>query len=300
MREAHDIAAVERRGGRLRPLVRVLRLEQWSKNLLVFVAPFLGHRLQADVLGRAALAFLAFGLVASATYVLNDLADAGADRQHARKRHRPIASGAVSTRAAWTIAPVLLAAGVALAFLLPPSFRILLLAYFLATVSYSAWLKRVVFADVLVLAAFYTARLFAGSFATGVPVSEWLATFSLFLFLSLALMKRASEILATPGDIVGRGYRKDDHDVVLAMGTGSAYLSVLVLALYVSSADVRRLYAHPQWLWALCPLVLYWTSRLWIRARRGLVHGDPLAAAIADPVTWGVAAVGAAVILAAR
>lgn len=281
-------------------LVRLLRLEQWSKNLLVFVAPFLGHRLELAVLARAALAFLAFGLVASATYVLNDAVDVEADRQHARKRFRPIASGAVPVRVAYALVPALLAGGAALAFLLPPAFRVLLLAYLLATVVYSAWLKRLVFADVLVLASFYTARLFAGSFATGVPVSEWLATFSMFLFLSLALMKRSTEILATTGEIAGRGYRADDHDVVLAMGTGSAYLSVLVLALYVSSDTVRTLYAHPHWLWALCPLVLYWTSRLWIRARRGLVHGDPLAHALADPVTWAIAAVGAAVILAAK
>jgi 4-hydroxybenzoate polyprenyltransferase len=294
------MVALERRQGPLRLLVRVLRLEQWSKNLLVFVPPFLGHRLDAAVLGRAVLAFLAFGVVASATYVLNDAVDMDHDRHHPRKRFRPIASGAIPMRVVYALAPVLLAVGAVLSFLLPPAFRVLLLAYFLATVTYSAWLKRIVFADVLVLAAFYTARLFAGSFATGVPVSEWLATFSMFLFLSLALVKRATELLATRGELAGRGYRPEDHDVIVAMGTGSAYLSVLVLALYVSSADVRRLYAHPQWLWGLCPLVLYWTSRLWIRARRGLVHGDPLAHSIADPVTWAIAALGAALILAAK
>jgi 4-hydroxybenzoate polyprenyltransferase len=278
-------------------LVRAVRLHQWSKNLLVFVPLLAAHRLhEGEALARVGLAFLSFGLVASALYVVNDLVDLESDRAHPRKRLRPFASGALPARAGVVLAPVLLAAGAGVGSTLPPAFRATLAGYFVATLLYSLALKRVEVLDVLVLAGLYTLRIYAGSFAAGAPVSQWLASFSLFFFLSLALAKRATELGRTAGRLPGRAYVADDLVVMSVMGVVSGYLSVLVLALYVNSPDVTRLYARPAWLWGLCVLVLYWVSRVWLRAWRGSLHEDPVVFAIRDPVSWAVALAAAAVI----
>jgi 4-hydroxybenzoate polyprenyltransferase len=283
---------------RLRDAVRALRLHQWSKNVLVFLPLLAAHKaLEPELLFRTLLAFLAFGLVASGHYVLNDLLDLEADRRHARKRNRPFASGALPASAGVALVPALLAAGVAVALLLPRGFQAVLAGYLAATSAYSLALKRVVILDVLLLAGLYTSRMFAGAFAADVPVSEWLASFSMFLFLSLALLKRASEIVETAQALHGRGYLASDREPIFGMGVASGYLAVLVLALYVSSNEVRLLYSHPGWLWALCPLVLYWVSRLWIRAHRGEVRDDPVLFALRDPASWLVAALGATILL---
>ncbi|HET7824689.1 MAG TPA: hypothetical protein VFK90_05125 [Anaeromyxobacter sp.] len=189
------------------------------------------------------------------------------------------------------------AAALLLALALPWRFGLLLAGYVAASVAYSLALKRRLILDVLWLAGLYTARIFGGSFASGVPVSEWLATFAMFLFLSLAFLKRASELHHAPSALPRRGYTPDDREAVLAMGTSAGYLSTLVLALYVSSREVRRLYRHPEWLWGLCPLVLYWLSMLWIQARRGNVRGDPLLHALRYPATWAVVAAAAALVI---
>ncbi len=274
--------------------LRALRPHQWAKNLLVFLPLVGAHRLgDRAALQDALLAFVAFDLVASAAYVVNDLRDVEADRAHPEKRHRPFAAGALAPWHGAALVGLLLAGAAALAALLPGTFALLLAGYLVASLAYSFGLKRQVALDVLLLAGLYTARMFAGGFATGVPVSEWLASFAMFLFLSLAFAKRASELVRSERALPGRGYRPEDAQVVFSMGIAAGYLSVLVLALYVSSQDVRRLYARPAWLWGLCPLLLYWVSRLWVRARRGEVHHDPLIFALRDPVTWAVGAVGA-------
>jgi 4-hydroxybenzoate polyprenyltransferase len=274
--------------------IRAIRPHQWTKNLLVFLPLVGAHRLgDAATVGTSLLAFIAFDLVASAAYVVNDLRDLEADRAHPEKRRRPFASGELAPWQGTALVALLLAGGAAIAALLPGSFSLLLAGYLAASLAYSFGLKRQVALDVLLLAGLYTARMFAGGFASGVPVSEWLASFAMFLFLSLAFAKRASELVHAEHALPGRGYRPEDAPVVFNMGIAAGYLSVLVLALYVSSHDVRRLYARPAWLWALCPLLLYWVSRLWVRARRGEIHQDPLVFALRDPVTWAVGAVGA-------
>jgi 4-hydroxybenzoate polyprenyltransferase len=168
--------------------------------------------------------------------------------------------------------------------------------YWFTTLAYSLRLKRAAILDVLVLAGLYTVRIYAGAFAASVLVSEWLASFSLFFFLSLALLKRASELTRASGVVPGRGYGPDDRVPISAMGIASGYMSVLVLALYVTSQDVRRLYSHPAWLWMLCVLVLYWISRMWLLAWRGEVDDDPVVFAIRDRASWVVAAMGAVVV----
>jgi 4-hydroxybenzoate polyprenyltransferase len=278
-------------------LLRVLRLHQWSKNLLLFLPLLAAHRAGDRAgLARVALAFLSFGLVASSVYVLNDVLDVESDRRHPRKRKRPFASGALGLGAGFALVPGLLAAGAGVALLLPPMFGAVLAAYWLTTLAYSLRLKRMPVLDVLVLAGLYTARIYAGAFAGGVPVSEWLASFSLFFFLSLAMLKRASELAGAAEAVPGRGYAAGDRIPIAAMGIASGYVSVLVLALYVTSQDVRRLYSHPAWLWMLCVLVLYWISRMWLLAWRGEVDDDPVVFAIRDGTSWGVAVLGALVI----
>jgi 4-hydroxybenzoate polyprenyltransferase len=285
------------RRSRVAAVLHALRLHHWVKNLLVFVPLLLAHRAgEPGLLADALVAFLAFGCVASTVYVLTDLVDREADRQHPRKRRRPFAAGELSVPAGALLAALGLAAGAALAATLPPNFRLLLAAYAGTSFMYSLWLKRVVVLDVLVLAGLYALRVLGGAAATGVPASEWLLSFAMFVFLSLALLKRASELVATTEDLPGRGYRAVDRESVFSLGAASGYLSVLVLALYVASDDVRRLYAHPERLWLLCPLLLYWVSRLWIEARRGNVSDDPVVHAVKDPVSYVVLALGAGVV----
>lgn len=283
--------------------LRALRLHHWAKNALVLVPLAAAHRLdEPALLLRASLAFLSFGLVASAVYVLNDLADVEADRRHPRKRTRPFASGALPPWAGAALAPALLLAGAGVAAVLPPEFQVVIGAYFALTTAYSLALKREPVLDVVVLAALHTARLFAGAAAAEIEVSEWLASFSMFLFLSLALLKRASELVQGEPDaraaLPGRGWVGADRDAVFSLGAASGYVAVLVLALYLSSGEVFVLYAHPRRLWLLCPLLLYWVSRMWVKARRGAIHDDPLVHAFRDPASYAVAAVGALVVFA--
>jgi 4-hydroxybenzoate polyprenyltransferase len=279
------------------PVLRVLRLHQWAKNLLVFLPLLAAHRVgEPGALRRVLLAFVSFGLVASSVYVLNDVLDVESDRKHPRKKERPFASGALGLGAGFALVPGLLAAGAGLALLLPPMYGVALATYWFATLAYSVSLKKVAILDVLVLAGLYVARIYAGAFAAGVPVSEWLASFSLFFFFSLAVLKRAAEIGKRGEALPGRGYHGEDQAPVAMMGIASGYVSVLVLALYVNHPDVTRLYAHPAWLWGLCVLVLYWVSRVWLLAWRGEMNDDPVVFAIRDPVSWGVAVLGAAVI----
>jgi 4-hydroxybenzoate polyprenyltransferase len=280
--------------------VRALRLHHWAKNALVLVPLAAAHRVaEPGLLARVAVAFLAFGLVASSVYVLNDLLDVEADRRHPRKRHRPFASGALPGWYGAAIVPLLLILAALVASTLPAPFQLVLAAYLGLTAAYSFGLKRQPVLDVCVLAALYTARLFAGGAATGIEVSQWLATFAGFLFLSLAFLKRASELVqGDPASLPGRGYVSIDREAVFSLGAASGYAAVVVLGLYLSSDEVLTLYAHPGWLWALPPLLLYWVSRMWVKARRGAVHDDPLVHAFKDPASWAVAAAGAIAVLA--
>ncbi len=278
---------------RARAALRSLRPHQWVKNALVFLPPLLAHSVQPALWLKALLAFVAFSLCASSVYVLNDLLDLHADRAHARKRHRPFASGELPLGFGLWAAPVLLALSVAVAWALSPAFGGVLGAYYSVTVGYSLWLKRVALLDVLILAGLYTVRIIAGGVAAQVVVSEWLLGFSLFLFTSLAFVKRYSEVHALRregrDEAHGRGYRAQDLELLQSLGASAGYLAVLVLALYVSSQDVTRLYLHPERLWALVPLMLYWVSRVWLLAHRGQMHDDPIVFAIRDRQSYAVA-----------
>jgi 4-hydroxybenzoate polyprenyltransferase len=271
-------------------LPRALRVSQWVKNLLVFVPIVLDHRLLEPPLFTAAvIAFVAFSLAASGAYVLNDMLDLQADRMHQTKRRRPFAAGELSPAQGWLLLVPLVGSAVVLAAVtLPPQFLGLLLLYLVVTTAYSTWLKRLAVLDVLVLAGLYTLRVLAGGAATGVTPSAWLLAFAMFLFLSLAFLKRYAEMreVGSAGPPNRRGYRPGDVGWLESMGGASGYLSVLVLALYLNSEQVVALYQRPILLWLVCPLLLYWTGRLWLRANRGEIHEDPIVATVYDPVSY--------------
>jgi 4-hydroxybenzoate polyprenyltransferase len=273
-------------------LVRALRPHQWVKNLLLFVPAVLDHKLfSAEVMAKSATAFLAFCCAASSAYILNDLLDLEADRRHPTKRTRPFAAGTLSPGVGMGIIPVLLviAFGASLV-ALPAGFVVLLAVYVVLTTAYSLVLKRFAVVDVLLLAALYTLRVLAGIAASQVRFSTWLLAFSMFLFLSLAFLKRFTEVSAMEGaatePVRRRGYIRGDREWLGSMGGASGYLSVLVLALYINSEQVVALYRAPLLLWLVCPLLLFWTSRMWLLAHRGEIHDDPIVATVRDPASY--------------
>jgi 4-hydroxybenzoate polyprenyltransferase len=290
------------RSNALWAIARVMRPHQWVKNLLLFVPLITSHRLfELTLLTQVMASFVAFSLCASAVYIVNDLLDMQSDRLHPRKRRRPFAAGELAVPVGVGVAPVLFIAAFAVAaFALPPAFVGILGVYFLTTTAYSSFLKRQPILDVMVLAGLYAMRVLAGGVAVGIVISPWLLSFALFLFLSLALMKRFSEIKATGSrTLSGRGYGTEDGAWLQAAGLGSAYIAALVLALYISSGDVTVLYRDPHILWGLCPVFLYWVTRLWFHAHRGWIEDDPVVAAVKDPASYAVAAIGGLLLLAA-
>lgn len=296
-REAAKCCEVERHleapGGRLHAWLRGLRLHQWLKNLLVFLPVLASHRfLEPAAMLQAVGAYLAFGVCASSVYLLNDLLDLPSDRSHPRKRLRPFAAGQLPLSHGLVAAPLLTILAFLLALLISPGFALVLAIYFLMTLAYSFRMKRVVMVDVVLLAALYTIRIIAGAAAIGSALSFWLLAFSMFLFFSLAVLKRYTELLsmqANGGDKAsGRGYEVGDLALLQSLGGASGYISVLVLALYINSPESLALYSHPQVLWLLCPALLYWVSRIWIVAHRGDMHDDPVVFAATDRVSQAV------------
>jgi 4-hydroxybenzoate polyprenyltransferase len=283
--------------------LRALRVHQWAKNLLMFTPAFTAHVIgQADVPLRLLIGFFAFSALASSIYLINDMVDLANDRSHPIKRHRPFAAGTLSVLQGAVLVPVLMAIAALLAFQLPREFQNFLAIYLGLTTAYSFWLKRVVALDTVVLASLYTIRIAAGGAAIAVTVSPWLFAFSMFFFLSLALVKRAGELVAMPprGDenVKGRGYRRTDLEAVCSLGSASAYAAVVVLTLYINgSTEARTLYQRPGLLYLICPVVLYWVTRIWILARRGEVREDPVVFAITDRVSYAALAVMAAITL---
>lgn len=299
----------------LRSWLRAIRLHQWAKNTLIFVPLLLAHQWMLDSLVGALTAFLSFGLCASATYIINDLLDIEADRRHPRKRRRPFAAGDLSAIAGVAAVAGLLLAALLLALALPRlveaapgpyrlaapyKFVEWLAIYTATTLTYSFYFKRKLLLDVFVLSGLYTLRILAGSAATGVPVSAWLAGFSVFFFLSLAFVKRFSELesLRERGGVVsnGRGYQISDLEQLRALGTGAAYASVVVFTLYINNSDTLLLYSHVVRLWLAVPVLLLWLSQVWMLTSRGEMHDDPVVWAITSRQSLLIGALLAVVI----
>lgn len=310
-------ATFEDRTPAVKSWLRAIRLHQWAKNTLIFVPLLLAHAWSVPTVAGGLVAFLSFGLCASATYIINDLLDLEADRRHPRKRRRPFAAGDLSAIVGVTAVILMMAAAFALAFmvprvivalqpygrhgvLLPYKFLEWLLLYTVTTLTYSLYLKRTLLLDVFVLSGLYTVRILAGSAATTVPISEWLGGFSVFFFLSLAFVKRFSELesLRERGGEVpaGRGYHVSDVEQLRAFGTGSMFAAVLVTTLYISNPQTSLLYAHANRLWLMVPVLLLWLSQVWMLASRGQMHDDPVVWAITSKRSLLLGAVMAAVV----
>ena len=280
--------------------VRLLRVRHWIKNVLVFVAPVAAHA-WTNVAGWQAvvLTFLAFCAVCSGVYVLNDLFDLASDRTHPSKRKRPLAAGDLPLATALVVALALVSSGVVMAWLAGPWVASVVVTYVAVNALYTMLLKRVPVFDVFCLAGLYTLRIVAGAAAVVVPLSTWLVAFSVFAFLSLALLKRAADVarLATDEMLPGRGYSGRDAAFVNSFGVSSAIAACLVLALYVASDQVASMYDHPLWLWGLAVVVLFWLARMWRMAMNGTMDDDPVLFATRDLVSWGCAAAVAACVL---
>lgn len=272
--------------------IKALRLHQWMKNALIFVPLLAGHQFTNLILiWQGALAFLLFGLCASSVYLLNDLLDLADDRHHITKRYRPFASGRLSIKAGLVVFPALLLAAFsgALAFL-PWEFAAVLAAYYVLTLVYSLSLKRHMAIDVISLAMLYTIRIIAGAAATGLELTFWILAFSMFIFLSLALVKRYAELREARKNghttkTRGRGYYPDDLEMISSLGASSGYLAVMVLSLYIHEQSTNALYAHPQLIWLACPLLLFWITRIWMLTHRGQMHDDPVVFAVRDRIS---------------
>lgn len=290
----------------IRKSFKLLRFHQWAKNLLIFLPLLAAHQfVHSPSLFSAFAGFIAFGLAASSIYIVNDLIDLPHDRRHATKNRRMLAAGDVSVAVAWILWPALLAAGMLISVLLVNLlFTLVLGFYILITLAYSLFLKRLPIFDVVTLAGLYTIRIVAGAAAIAVPLSFWILTFAMFLFLSLALMKRFSELkevreTSAGAQIGGRGYIQDDLELVSSFGAGSGLIAVLVFMLYVQDPKIAPLYASPSTLWLTGPLLLTWIARAWLIAHRGDMHEDPIVFAIRDKFSYLIGALMVAAFMAA-
>lgn len=273
--------------------IRALRPHQWSKNLLLFLPIIAAHRLEAGgVWMQAAVGFVAFSVLASALYILNDLVDLSADRRHPEKRTRPFASARLPIAIGLAVIPFMAGGAVIIAYELSTNFLIALAIYAAVSTLYSFAIKNIAVLDIIVLALLYDLRIFAGGIVTGTAISFWLLAFSMFLFFSLAAIKRYAELLPMREkghvSVIGRGYRAHDIEIVGMLGVASGLISVLVLALYINSDAAVRIYTHPQFIWLLCPLMLYWIGHMWLTTRRGEMHHDPVMFALRDRNSVGV------------
>ncbi|MFP4527342.1 MAG: UbiA family prenyltransferase [Candidatus Kapaibacterium sp.] len=278
---------------KLLTILREMRIYQWVKNVLIFLPLFLAHQWSVYLAIEIVIAFIAYSLCASSIYIINDLMDLETDRRHPRKRKRPIASGELTIPVATALAPGLLALGFALSiWLLPLYFTYILIIYVILTSAYSFWLKKIAIADLLVLASLYTLRLIAGAVAVDVMISPWLLAFSMFIFLSLAIVKRYTELMIMKRENkaigAGRGYEIDDLSLLRSIGPASGYLAALVFAFYVNSTEVTILYKHPKLLWLVVPLMLYWITRIWLLAHRDRMHDDPIVFTVKDKTSYAI------------
>jgi 4-hydroxybenzoate polyprenyltransferase/phosphoserine phosphatase len=286
-------------------IARALRMYQWPKNLLILVPLFLSHRLgHVDLLLQGLTAMAAFCCCASALYLVNDLLDLPADRAHPRKRLRPFASGKLSLWVGIALAPSLIAIAILLGGLLGADFLVVLAIYASLSTGYSFFVKETALLDVCLLGGLYVVRIFAGGAAMGIQISSWTLGYSMFLFLSLALLKRYVELLMLSSNkqtaARGRGYVVADAPILACFGAAAGCVAALLLALYIESDEVRLLYTHPQRLWLLCGIHFFWVSRVWLLANRGEMHHDPVLFALKDRATYWLGLLAAGIALLAK
>jgi 4-hydroxybenzoate polyprenyltransferase len=305
MEQAAQSTEISRRPVTLSTYRHALRLHQWAKNLLIFVPLVLGGKLfDAEAWLHALVAFAALGLVASSSYIINDLWDLADDRRHWWKRNRPLAAGELSTRRALVLAAIGLVAGFTLIAAAGIPAATVLGVYLALALTYTFWLKREPVLDVLTLAGLFTVRLGLGVAATQVRFSYWLLVFSMFIFLSLSLAKRSAEVERTRDhghvQALGRGYRVSDGPVILALGVAAMLGAVLIMVIYlINDAFPAGFYRQPVFLWAFPVVLFMWLGRIWLLCHRGELHDDPVAFALKDPASLGYGAIMAAAFVAA-
>lgn len=287
-----DPTVLQTSGGWLKPMIRAIRPHQWAKNILLFVPIITAHRVSdLGAVAAVAAAYLAFSMAASSGYLFNDLLDLKSDRRHKSKRHRPIASGQLPIPQAIAMCGGLLLGSLGVAGALSMAFLGMVVLYLVLTTAYSLYLKRKLMVDVICLGGLYTHRILAGGVAASIVISTWLLAFSMFLFLSLAFVKRYIELDGLPetdgkSKLSGRGYMPGDLDMVRSVGTSCGCLAVLVVCLYINSPEVTVLYRHAKILWLACPVILYWISRVWFLAQRRELTHDPVVFAITDKISY--------------
>ncbi len=293
-----DYIETDTRKSFFRSSIRALRPHQWAKNILVFVPLLLAHSYfdESRVLSTL-LAFTSFCLCASAVYIFNDLMDLDADRRHPVKKNRPFAAGDLSILSGLVLSVLLLVLSAFLAFNISLGYTLVFAVYFLTTTAYSLGLKSVALLDVFILAGLYSLRVLAGTFSADAQASFWLLAFSLFIFFSLAMLKRYSELynLERRGKkrILVRGYSTDDKEILALLGVASGYISVLVMALYITTPEHMVEYRKPEFLWIVFPALLFWISRIWLLASRGQMNEDPVLFALKDLPSYFIALIAA-------
>jgi 4-hydroxybenzoate polyprenyltransferase len=296
-----DMITLGTREVNVRPFLWALRPHQWFKNTLLALPAVAGHDFSISTLITVIIAFASFSLGASSVYLINDMLDLPHDRAHAEKRHRPLAAGEIQLSQAVILLSVVAAVSITLALIVGPAFMIVLATYFGLSISYSFYLKRKLMIDVVALAALYGIRVLAGGVATGIVLSHWLVGFCFFIFLSLALMKRATELISLPDtavdNIKGRGYRRTDLPIVNALTAAAGFVAVLVLALYINSPEVTMFYRQPDLLWGICIILVYWLGRAFFLTGRGEMRQDPVVFAITDRISLLAGALVAAAFL---
>jgi 4-hydroxybenzoate polyprenyltransferase len=298
-----NLQALSTRQPGLQAYIDALRPHQWLKNGLLALPPIAAHQFDWQTVVAVLTACVSFSLAASAVYLINDLLDLPHDRAHPQKRNRPLAAGLISIRSALAMSGASMLLAFALGFALPMQFIGVLLVYLSLSLGYSVYLKRKLMIDVVALAALYGTRVLAGGAATGIVLSHWLVGFCFFIFLSLALVKRTAEMIALPTsnvtNIKGRGYRREDLQTIPALAVASGFIGVLILALYVNSPEVRVLYHHPEYLWGLSAVLVYWLGRVYFLAGRGDMHHDPVVFAASDRISFLAGCIIVAIFLAA-
>ena len=271
---------------RLAACLKLIRVHQYAKNVLVLLPLVAAHKFDIISSLYCIVAFAAFSLCASCVYIFNDLVDLAADRGHPTKKNRPLAAGTIPILHGAIAMPILFFGAVALAASVSLPFLGVLLFYFALANAYTCWLKRKMLIDVVVLATLYTLRVLGGAAAVSVMVSEWLLAFSMFIFVSFALIKRYVELAMRLDrdlpDLSNRNYRLGDMQIIAALAGASGFNAVTVFALYISSDTVHTLYRHPQFLWLVCPILIYWIGRILMMGHRRLVHDDPIVFALKD------------------
>lgn len=283
--------------GRLWEFIRCLRPHQWSKNLLLFLPIIAAHQLNDS--GKLVLTisgFLTYCILVSALYMFNDLLDLSSDRLHPEKKDRPFASGSVPILFGLIMVPLMVGGALTLGWLISNKFLMALSLYALVSLSYSLFLKNIVILDVIILALLYVLRVISGGIVADINLSFWLLSFSMFFFFGLAFTKRFAELLSLSERnqefISGRGYRKEDLEITRVLGVASGFLSILVLALYINDESVVYHYNQPKFLWAFCPLLIYWVSHMWVIASRAEMHHDPIVFTMRDKTSWWIALLG--------